>query len=262
MLYSEERKNQIATFVQKQSRASVQELSEHFGVSESTVRRDLKELEDEEMLRRTHGGAIATETVNFEPTVLEKSDRLKEEKQAIAQAALSYIDENDTILLDSGTTTLQLVPGLKKFQSLTIVTNSVEISEHLRDAPHLEVVVPGGKLRHETQALVGPLTDQILKQLYVDKAFIGTNGVDLAHGLTTPNLIESATKRTMLEQSKEVIVLSDHSKFGKVSFAAFGSIIDQVDVLITDDRVPQDLVEEMRNEGVNIDIATLQGDPS
>ncbi|GEN46298.1 DeoR/GlpR family DNA-binding transcription regulator [Alkalibacillus haloalkaliphilus] len=259
MLYSEERKNKIHAYVEKHKRASVQHLCDAFNVSESTIRRDLSELEQDHLLRRTHGGAIAFESVNFEPTVTEKADRFQKEKQIIATRAASYIQEGDTILIDAGTTTLPLIYEIKHFSSLTVVTNSVVHSELLKDSPQIEVVVPGGRLRHETQALVGPITDQTLSLLHVDKAFIGTNGIDLSDGLTTPNLIEASTKRTMISQSSEVIVLADHSKFEKVTFAKFGDI-DDIDRFITDEQVDQSFVSEFHQRGVKLDIVLLQED--
>ncbi|MET3684111.1 DeoR family fructose operon transcriptional repressor [Alkalibacillus flavidus] len=259
MLYSEERKELIHNYIVEYHRASVQQLCNAFNVSESTIRRDLSELEQEHRIKRTHGGAIPIESVNFEPTITEKADRFLDEKQAIAKQAVRYIQEGDTILVDAGTTTLSLIHEIKQFQSLTVVTNSVVHAELLKDSPQLEVIVPGGRLRHETQALVGPLTDQTLSFLHVDTAFIGTNGVDLKDGLTTPNLIEASTKRLMIEQSSDVIVLADHSKFDKVTFAKFADI-DVIHRCITDEHVDSRYIAEFDQRGVTLEIAKLQED--
>nr|WP_277674460.1 DeoR/GlpR family DNA-binding transcription regulator [Piscibacillus halophilus] len=258
MLYSEERKNKICIYVQNNHRASVHELCNEFDVSESTIRRDLKELEDEKLLRRTHGGAISLESVNFEPTVTEKADRFLEEKKAISKQAATLIREGDTILIDSGTTTLELIDEVKHFTSLTVVTNSVSHADLLKESPHIEVIVPGGRLRHETQALVGPLTDRALGLLNFDKAFIGTNGIDLNQGLTTPNLIESATKHKMIQQAKQAILLVDHSKFNKISFAKFGEIKD-LNYCITD-KVPESYKQAMEQLDVTLQLAKQQED--
>ena len=144
MLYAEEQKRKITDYIQGNSRASVQELSQFFEVSESTVCRGLKELEEEKLLRRTHGGAIALQNVNFEPTFNEKEDKFQEEKKAITRKALEFIEEDDTILLDAGTTTFQLVKELRAFSKLTVVTNSLVFSQELQDVQGIDVVMVGG----------------------------------------------------------------------------------------------------------------------
>lgn len=251
MLYSEERKSKIVVFVQQNARASVQELSHYLDVSESTIRRDLKELEDEKLLRRTHGGAVSLQSVNFEPTYSEKEDKLLLEKEAIAKKAAELIAEKDTILLDSGTTTFQLARQLKAFTKLTVVTNSMLIAQELEDHPAIEIVLVGGTLRKETLALVGPIADQAFNLIRVDKAFVGTNALDLEEGLTTPNLIEAATKRKMIQTAKQVILLTDHSKVGKVTFAKVADL-NEIDVCIIDDGVDMAVVNELENRKVNV----------
>ncbi|MDC3411987.1 DeoR/GlpR family DNA-binding transcription regulator [Aquibacillus sp. 3ASR75-11] len=259
MLYGEERQQKIVSYVEENGRASVLELCQKFEVSESTIRRDLKELEEMKMLRRQHGGAIAKESVTFEPTFSEKSIRFLSEKKAIAKYAVQFIQEGDSILIDSGTTTKPLVDEIKKLSQLTVVTNSVVFAKELENYPNLEVIVPGGKLRTETLALVGPLTELCLSNLHFDKAFIATNGLDLNEGLTTPNLTEAATKRKMIEQSKQVIVMTDHSKFQRISFAKFG-MIDQIDHCITTEGAPTDILVELQKRGVEVHTVTAQED--
>jgi DeoR family fructose operon transcriptional repressor len=253
MLFVEERKMKIFQYVQEHSRASVQELSQFFEVSESTVRRDLKELEEEKLLRRTHGGAIALQNVNFEPTFDEKEDKFQDEKKAIARKALEFIEEGDTILLDAGTTTFQLVKELRVFSKLTVVTNSLVFAQELQDVSGIDVVMIGGNFRKETCALVGPLAEAGLSILRVDKTFIATNGIEVEDGLTTPNLIEAATKRKMIGIAKQVILLADHSKAGKSTFAKFADIHD-VDKCIIDAGVPESFVEKLRKTGVDVHI--------
>ncbi|WP_035512849.1 DeoR/GlpR family DNA-binding transcription regulator [Halalkalibacillus halophilus] len=256
-LYSEERKNRILSDIEQHGRASVQDLVETFGVSESTIRRDLNEMEKEKLLKRTHGGAVSNDSVNFEPTMIERVDRFYQEKQKIARKAASYINNGDTILVDAGTTTLPLVEAIKILKELTVVTNSVVHAEALKNSPHIEVVVLGGRLRHETQALVGPITDQALDHLHVDKAFLGTNGIDLSGGLTTPNIIEASTKRKMIDQATEIYVLADNSKFGKVAFAKFGEISDLTGC-ITDGEVDLSFVEAFHQKNILLDIVSQQ----
>ncbi|TCS83843.1 DeoR/GlpR family DNA-binding transcription regulator [Tepidibacillus fermentans] len=255
-MYSEERKALILDYIQKKSRASVQELGEYLNVSESTIRRDLKELEDLKLLKRTHGGAISVENVNFEPTFREKEDQYFLEKGAIAKRAVEFIKEGDTILLDSGTTIFHVVKELKRFQKLTVVTNSLIFAHELQDSQGIDVIIIGGFLRRETLALVGPLAEEALSAIKVDKAFIATNGLDIKEGLTTPNLIEASTKRKMIESSKQVFLLADHSKIGKIAFAKFANI-NKVDKLIIDDAVPEYTVKELIKLGIEVVTVTV-----
>lgn len=252
-MFGEERKLKILEYVNENSRAAVQELSDYLNVSEATVRRDLKELEKAKLLNRTHGGAISLQGVNFEPPYNEKKDRLKREKEAIGRRAVELIEEGDTILLDSGTTTFQLALELKSFSRLTVVTNSMLIAQELQAESELEVILTGGSIRRETLALVGPLADQVLDKVRVDKAFIATNGLDLAAGLTTPNVLEAATKAKMIKTAKKVILISDHSKVGKVAFARFAEL-KEIHKCIIDDGVPDRMVKEMTKLGMDVQI--------
>lgn len=250
-LYSEERKQRILEFIDEQSRASVQQLAEFFQVSESTIRRDLTEMEDAGLLKRTHGGAISLTNVNFEPSFSEKETSSKLEKQAIAKKAAELIEEGDTILLDAGTTTLELARELKYFSKLTVITNAVNITQELSSHPGIEVIVAGGILRKETLAMVGPMVEQALDMIRVDKLFLATNGFDMEAGLTTPNLIEAATKRKMLKTARRVILLMDNSKVGVISRAKVAEI-QEIDEIVIDDAVDQNIVNRLKTVGIHI----------
>lgn len=253
-VFGEERKQLILDYVNKHGRASVQELSNFLQVSESTIRRDLKELEEAKLLNRTHGGAISLQAVNFEPTYWEKEDRFKSEKEAIAREAVKLIENGDTILLDSGTTTFHLVQQLKTFNHLTVVTNSLLFAQELQGNPGIEVLVTGGSLRRETLALVGPITERALEQVRVDKVFIATNGLDLEKGLTTPNLLEAAVKSKMIAAATQVILLADHSKIGRISFARFAGLAD-IDHCIMDAAAPVEVVMALKKKGIQVHLA-------
>lgn len=166
---------------------------------------------------------------------------------------MDFIEDGDTILLDSGTTIFHLVKELKGFKNLTIVTNSLIFAQELQDVAGLEVVIIGGSLRKETLALVGPLAEQSLSMLRVDKAFIATNGLDIQEGITTPNLLEAATKRKMLQAAKEVILLADHTKIGKIAFAKVADIAE-IDKCIFNS-APESVVRALKEVGVNVHIA-------
>lgn len=230
-LFADERKAQIATYVQTHKSATVSMLAQMLATSESTIRRDLQELEEHGQLRRTHGGAIAVEVASFEPTWQEKHVRHAEEKARIARCAVKRIAPGQTVLLDGGTTTYQIAKQLS-VDGVTVITNSVDIASELTAKAGVHLVVLGGEFRNTTGALVGPFTEQMLSGVHVDIAFLGANGVDPT-GITTPNTLEAATKRAMVACAQTVCVVADRSKFGQVSFVRICEWKD-VDVLYSD----------------------------
>lgn len=243
-MFEEERKRNILQYVEKHTRASVQELGQELSVSESTVRRDLKELEDARLLKRTHGGAVSLQSVNFEAAFPDKEDRFQAEKLRIAGAAAGMIQEGDAILLDGGTTTLQIARALKSFRNLKVITNSMMALNELKDCRNIEVSITGGMLRPDTMAFVGPMTERSLDMVRVDKAFLGTNGLDIREGITTPNMLEAATKRKMIAVAKQSILLADHSKIGQISFCKVAGL-QEMDHCILDTDTPESFLREL-----------------
>jgi DeoR family fructose operon transcriptional repressor len=247
-MFEEERLHRIAEYVQNKSRASVLELCDLFQVSESTVRRDLKELENRNVLKRTHGGAVNFNTVGFEPTYSEKEDKYKDEKERIAKRAAEFIEDGDSLIIDSGTTTQYLAYELSKFKDLTVVTNSINLIQKLSALQGINIISTGGMLRTNTMALAGPMAEKSLERIRVDKAFIGTNGLNLEAGLTTPNMVEASIKQKMISVADQVFIMADHTKIGCVSFAKFGELSD-IDACITGNMIPkEDILELERND--------------
>ncbi|MFG6150115.1 DeoR/GlpR family DNA-binding transcription regulator [Halobacillus sp. B23F22_1] len=256
-MFMEERKAQILEYLRHMSRASVHDLSQQFNVSDSTIRRDLKELEETDSIKRTHGGAILLQPVSFEASIGDRKKDYITEKQAIAKKAVEFINPGDAILLDSGTTTYELVKELKSFSNLSIVTNSIIIMQELADIQGLDVMLLGGNVRRETSALVGPFAEQSLNMIRIDKAFIGTNGLDLKEGIiTTPNLTEARIKRMMITNSRHTILMTDHSKIGKVNFAKVADL-SEIDFCIVDNQAPDHFEEDMNRYDVNVHIVNI-----
>jgi DeoR family fructose operon transcriptional repressor len=254
VMFEEERKRRITEQVQEQGNVTVTELAAVFQVSESTIRRDLRELEEAGKIARTHGGAIALEQEKNEPTFLEKEDRFRTQKEAIALKALSLIEEGDTIFLDSGTTTYYLAKLLKSFVRLTVVTNSPMIVQELNQCPSIQLLVVGGSLRHNTQAIVGPYADRMIRTLHCDKLFLAINGIDRVYGLTTPNVEEAETKRQMVAAARQVILLADHSKYGKITLTKVAELAE-IHQFIVDRALPAKAIEELQSEGIRILLA-------
>ena len=242
-MFSDERKMKILDLLNDSLSITVSDLAHSFDVSESTIRRDLQDLEVQGYLKRTHGGAVALEVASFEPTFQEKAVYFPEEKSGIAQAAISLIRPGDTLLLDSGTTTLQIARQLPD-NDITVITNSLSIARELSSLKHIHLLVLGGEFRTNTEALVGPLTELILAQLNVDKLFLGANGIDNVRGITTPNAVEAATKQAMITSAREVILVADRSKLDKVNLYKICDL-SAIDAFITDSPPPsiyQDLL--------------------
>jgi DeoR/GlpR family transcriptional regulator of sugar metabolism len=229
---------------------SVEELSRQLGVSSATVRRDLAQLESLGEVRRVHGGAVGTESRLEEPLFDDKTSIAAREKQRIAQAALKFIKPNDTIFLDGGSTVLELARLVRARSNLTVVTNSLRAAIELA-AQGPRVILIGGEFRRLSQTLVGPLTRLTLDEVHVDKAFMGTIGLTVEEGLTTTDPSEAYTKELVMAHARQVFLLADHSKVGKVSFACAGQL-EKVQVLITDKQIDRKLASQLRKNGVEV----------
>ncbi|WP_373229351.1 DeoR/GlpR family DNA-binding transcription regulator [Cohnella sp.] len=258
-MYEVERKSKILEIIKENQRVDVQALNKILQVSESTIRRDLKELEGSNLLKRTHGGAVALHNVGFEPTFSEKEISNSELKKAIAEKAIELIVEGDVILLDSGTTMLYLAKELKRFRKLTVVTNAITIAQELQAYEGIDVIMLGGSLRKGILSLVGPFAEQILSLIHVDKAFIATNGIDVEAGLSTPNVDEANIKRKMIASAKKTILLADSSKIGIINLVKF-AILSDIDLFITDNGIEDSCVSEFIMNGIELHIAEGNGE--
>lgn len=210
-----ERKQVILERIQAQQFVRLEELIDILETSESTVRRDLDELENEGKLRRVHGGAEAPAKLQLEESILEKSVKNVQEKRMIAERAAQLIMDGDVIFLDAGTTTSLLIDYLQQ-ENLTVVTNSINHAVKLVERK-IKTIIIGGFVKESTDASVGPQAVEQIQRLNFDKAFLGMNGVDKDY-LTTPDVEEATIKRTVLENAKQPFVLVDSSKFGQYSF--------------------------------------------
>ncbi len=254
-MLAEERHQHILLLLNEKGAVTVSELCEQFGVSEMTVRRDLAALERKGLLRRVHGGAVSARGRSYEPPFLMRSSQHAQEKQRIAEAALSLIHDGDSIALDVGTTTLEIAKRLSDVRNLTIVTPSLHIGNVLADNPHNRIILTGGILRPGELSLVGPFAERIFAELFVDKLFLGIGGLHLEAGLTEYNLEDAQVKRAMLRSAKECIVVTDSSKLGRIAFAAVGPI-SVMHTLITDDKADPAIVSRLEEMGVRVVVAS------
>ncbi len=228
------------------------------GASAASIRRDLRRLQQAGLLTRTHGGAMSNVAAAFEPSLAEKEDRFQPEKAAIARVAAGLIEDGDTVLLDSGSTTFEIARLLRQRREVTVVTNAINIARELASAD-VEVILTGGSLRGKTLSLVGPIAGATLEVLHVDKLFLATNGVDVKKGLTTPNLAEAQAKKAMVDSAREVILVADHSKFGRVAFGQFCPL-NRLDRVITDRAPGAEFLTALGECGVELLLAEEAGD--
>ena len=244
-----QRRQRIVEIVSARRAARLEDLSHALGVSTATARRDLDELAAQGLLLRVHGGAVAIER-SSEPHFEVKAAEATETKERIAARAVSLLAPDETIYLDSGSTTLALARLLRGWGGLTVVTNSLPVAVELGgQGPKLILI--GGEFRPTSQAFVGPLSRHLLEHVHVSKALVGTYALSLEDGLSTTDAAEAFTKALALERATEVIVLADSRKFGATSFAHAGRL-DQVDVLVTDDGIDDHLAHELQKRGITV----------
>ncbi len=234
-MYAEERQQAIADLLTQRGRLSVTELADRFTVTTETVRRDLSTLERAGIVRRVHGGAIPAASLSvLEVAVNERDLAQGDQKDRVAMAATAFLPSaGGSVLLDAGTTTARLAGLLPLDVSFTVFTNAVPIAGRLAGRANVDLHLLPGRVRRTTQAAVGEETVAAIDRLRTDVAFVGTNGLSLAHGLSTPDQSEAAAKSAMLRSAQRVIVLADSSKIGHESTVRFGDL-EQVDVLVTD----------------------------
>lgn len=254
-MYAEERQQAMAELVAQRGRLSVNELAAAYDVTTETVRRDLSALERAGIIRRVHGGAVPAEAlVRLETAVGERDLAHAGEKDRIAKAALDLLPAEGSLLLDAGTTTARLAAHLPRDHRLMVVTNAVPIAARLAALPNVDLHLLPGRVRHTTQAAVGEDTVAALSLLRTDVAFVGTNGIDADHGLTTPDHSEAAAKRAMVRAGRRVVVLADSSKVGQDHTVRFADLAD-VDVLVTDDGIDEVSVKALADRGVEVVVA-------
>ncbi len=250
-----DRQKRIERLLQERGVVKVTDLSSLLSVSEITIRRDLDALERKGNLERTHGGAVYNQRMRIEPRYAQKDAIHREQKEAIGRAAAKLVEAGDTLLINSGSTTKQVIRSLKMSQARIITSNLGAVIE-AQDS-EMELILIGGLLRRQSNSLVGSLATISLQQVYGSKAFIGVDGLSVKYGLTTPILEEAEIAREMINRTPgPVVVVADHSKLSVVS-NFMTAPIDQVDMLVTDQGLNNELREELEKIGIKVIIADL-----
>jgi len=255
-MYAVERQQAIAELVAQQGRLSVNELAARYGVTTETVRRDLDTLEDRHLVRRVHGGALPADAFTvLEAGLTDRGLSHPEEKRRIAEAALAFLPAADAaVIFDAGTTTIQLAALLPKDHRITALTHAIPVAARLADQPNVVLHLLPGRVRDRTQAAVGVETVAALARVRAEVAFVGTNGITMEHGLSTPDHAEAATKAAMVASAQRVVVLADSSKIGQERTVRFANVAD-IDVLVTDVGAERSQVAAFRDAGVHVVLA-------
>ena len=250
------RRSAILQRLREDSSVTVSDLSRDFGVSEVTIRKDLRILKERKLLIRVHGGAIMG-AGNSEAEVEEHNISFKrlvnaQEKMAVGRAAAAHIKEGDTILVDSGTTTLEVVKNLQKFNNLTIITNSMSVMMEALKYKRFRVILLGGLVREASLSTVGPLAESNLKLFFCDKLFLGVDSFSVEAGLSTPSVEEASTNQVMISRAREVIAVFDSSKVNKRALAFIASP-DKIHTVITDNHLSATVRNQLAAMNINVE---------
>lgn len=249
-----ERQKQILSLLERQGRLSVAEIVEQFSISEATARRDLESLASHGKAQRVHGGVISVEQAPPEQPILNRKSEQAEEKTRIGLAAASLVADKETVFLGSGTTVLEVARNLRSRKHLTVITNSLPVLNMLAGLKEITVISLGGMLRESEMSFIGHITEQALKEIRVDRVFMGTRGLSLEHGLTNDYLQETLTDRAILKIGREVIIVADYSKVNRASTVLLAPL-GAMNTLVTDTKVDKKFVQALKKIGIDVLIA-------
>jgi DeoR/GlpR family transcriptional regulator of sugar metabolism len=253
-----ERRQRMLALIEQQSHATVAELSAAFGVSEATTRRDLLHLVRDGLIERAHGGAVAKNVIRYDPGVPEpplfsRAPLQAVEKNLIGQAAAHHVKNGDVLIISAGTTTAAMIPYLSDFQGLTVITDALNIAMALVPYRHITTIILGGVLRHAEAATSGSLMEDVLKDLRADTLFVGTPAIHAEYGLSADDLTSAQTTRALSAAANELIVLCDHTKFGKVAMMRVVPT-QRLGLVITDAGTSSSDVTALRAQGVRVEV--------
>jgi DeoR/GlpR family transcriptional regulator of sugar metabolism len=252
----DQRRDAIMERLRRERVLALRPLSQHLGVSEMTVRRDIAQLERDGRAVATAGGVRLPDRLLSEPTRREKDDARRPQKDAIARVAAELVRDAMTVYLDAGTTIQAIRPHLERVRELTVVTNDLAIVQAFLDHPSVDLIAVGGRVDASNLSTTGRLTRLALLELSIDLALISSSSWDLRHGVTTPVEAKVDAKRAAVEVAERSVLMADSAKHGR--FAKYRALrLDQLDAVITDDAMPADAAAELRSAGIELRLAGL-----
>jgi DeoR/GlpR family transcriptional regulator of sugar metabolism len=250
-LYRTERQQEIVRRINECGRASVLELAQHFQVSEVTIRADLQELSQKNLLLRTHGGAVSANRGLYEVSLADRTQQQVTEKNRIGEAGSAMVSNNDAIILDCSSTSLAIARHLKQHRELTVLTNSLAIAHELVEAPGVTVVMPGGTLRRDMVSLTGGYGLETFQGFHIQKGFFGAYGISISEGLTDSSLPEAQLRRRLVKMCREIVGVVDYTKWGRFGLASFASL-KEVQTVVTNKNAPQEMLDQAKAMGVHL----------
>lgn len=233
-----QRRIKILNLIREDGHAKVQKLADLFKVSEVTIRQDLEALEELGYVQREHGGAFLKEMSSFVKSGQLFNQTHMDQKRELAKKAVSFIEEGDTIILDSGSTTTELAKLLVDYNNLTVITNALNIAMILGEDPRINLIVSGGEFKAPTLSLTGDMAAKMFREIHVNKLFLATAGISADMQLTYPSYSDLSVKSAMIRSADKIFLLADSSKIGATSFASLGRV-NLVDTLITDNNITE-----------------------
>ena len=244
-MFTYERQHKILQILEKSPGVRVSDLSASLGVSQATVRRDLDRLSEVGQIQRIHGGAILTEQVRLQAPVIQRIAQNYDEKRRIGRLAATLVHESDTVFIGSGSTTQEVVRNLAGRQNITVITNAMPVINQLAQEAGITLIGTGGFLRSSELSFIGHLTEQVLRELRPQKVIMGIQAISLSEGLTNDYLPEVSTDRVIIQSAPEVILVADHTKFGRVC-AALVAPITAIHTLVTDSGIEASTLASLR----------------
>jgi DeoR/GlpR family transcriptional regulator of sugar metabolism len=259
-IYPEERLIKIMELLKRESKVEVDKLTEYFQVTGSTIRADLRELENRNLILRTHGGAMLKEMLDeglrkdrdpvYEKRILQNHQL----KEAIGKVTAGLIKDGESIMLDDGSTTLEVARHLSPDKQINVVTNGLNICLELASHPNVQVIATGGTLKKEDLSYHGRVAEDVVTRFHTDKSILGASGIAIKEGMTTPTEQKAELKKVMIQHGQQVIVIADHTKLMQVSFVPVCQL-DKIHILVTDSQAPPEVVKMFRKHGMEVILA-------
>lgn len=246
-----ERRNYIIELLNRNKRVIIEDLAKELQVSDMTIRRDLQYLEEHKLITRTHGGAVLHNLLTEEIPYTKKAEQNIEEKRRIGMYASSLVEDGDVIILDAGTTNMEIAKGIVGIKNIKIVTNDLMIGAFLSKYEGIEVYCTGGIIQRDTGACLGNKAVEFLQNIHADIAFMGASTIDFKRGVTTPTMDKAEWKKQVTCSAERIILVADSLKFGKISFAKVCPL-DRFDLIITDTEIDEELLQEIQEADIKI----------
>ena len=245
-----ERQQRMARLFERNGRLSVAQICEQFGISEATARRDLEVLAEQGLIQRVHGGAIIVRHAAPEEPILHRSHEQETEKERIGRVTASIIQDGETLFLGSGTTVLQVAQNLVE-RNITVITNSLPVINLIAERSNISLVALGGVFRESELSFIGHITEAALAELRADRVILGTRALSLEQGLTNDYLPETMTDRAILKVGRQVVLVTDHTKFGRIA-TAFLAPLESLHTIVTDNATTNEYINELETRGITV----------